>query len=595
MPLRADDFESSVYAIPPRWRTSTAYLNDFRTDESEKIFSVRGTVRNCSQPWRQTASFSRNGDLFVAVALWNVIALALVLLARGLPPRTFFVGDPGVKLIAARNAIEHPSRPLDIDLPRIGGQQVGLLDPFFRVHGDHAHATTSELFPLISAPLIAMFGIRGAFVLPAVGFLLALASIAYLGRVLDERRRWTLLLFVAVACTPLLFYALEFWEHTLAVGIAATGTILFVARRSSLSLLTSGLLLGLAALLRPEALCYCAALLVGARWLTPRPSIGDLTLVIVGVVIAYLSFATASAVHSGQLVGGHVTSNLSGIAQGWWANRVTILRVWFVPQNTAWFAGLAVLAMAALAAKDNPTGRKVVFTIGLAFVAVTTVAAASRVFQPASAWNAAPALLLAFMPFVRVRKGRTFLLVVALLSSSLVVLTAPNDGGGQWAPRYLLFASIPLAILSADAIERTRSVRFVGTATVAVLLLSCLFVQRNAYKELQSTKRTYERIVQLVERETPPGSYIVTDLWWLDQVTAALYPTRIVLFVDGAASAVRAFGLLATAPSIFVVRSDIESPPDAFDSWLDGTAFVIIRRTGIPERSLALSELVNRR
>ena len=105
-------------------------------------------------------------DRLLGIVLVGVIVAALVLLARGLPSRSFFVGDPGVKLIAARNAIEHPTHPLDIDLPRIGTERVDFLDPFFRVHGDHAHATTSELFPLIAAPLIAVFGMRGALVLP---------------------------------------------------------------------------------------------------------------------------------------------------------------------------------------------------------------------------------------------------------------------------------------------------------------------------------------------------------------------------------------------------------------------------------------------
>jgi hypothetical protein len=45
--------------------------------------------------------------------------------------------------------------------------------------------------------------------------------------------------------------------------------------------------------------------------------------------------------------------------------------------------------------------------------------------------------------------------------------------------------------------------------------------------------------------------YIVTDLWWFDQVTAALYPTRIVLFVNSP------LGVLATCPDahVFIVRS----------------------------------------
>src|SRR5262249_61799815 len=103
--------------------------------------------------------------------------------------------------------------------------------------------------------------------------------------------------------------------------------------------------------------------------------------------------------------------------------------------------------------------------------------------------------------------------------------------------------------------------------------------------------RTHERIVQFVESETPPGSYIVTDLWWFDQVTAGLYPTRVTLFVDNAQNAQRAAELLRAARNVFVVRSDMESPPDALQEWQDGALFPIGRRASIPERSLTLTEL----
>jgi hypothetical protein len=44
--------------------------------------------------------------------------------------------------------------------------------------------------------------------------------------------------------------------------------------------------------------------------------------------------------------------------------------------------------------------------------------------------------------------------------------------------------------------------------TVVALLVSSLFVQRNAYRELRGAKRTYERIVQFVEREIPAHSHV---------------------------------------------------------------------------------------
>jgi hypothetical protein len=531
-----------------------------------------------------------------ATLLWVVLAVVLLLLARGLPQRTFVVGDPGLKLIAARNAIEHPARPFDIDLPRVGGRPVDLLDPSFRIHGDHAHAATSEFFPLIAAPFIAAFGIGGAYVLPALGFLLALAATAWAGVALDARRSAAALVFTTAACTPLIFYGLEFWEHAPAVGIAALATATFVRWRSLPGLLTCGVLLGLSVLLRPEAAWYCAGLFVGAWWLPSRPGVRHLVAVAAGMAFVWVPAATASFVHSGQLLGGHVIGNMAGLSENWWWDRVWALRLWLAPPHFAWTAVCLLLPAAAIATRARPASRRAVEIAGATIVAVAAVAAARGLFAPASVWNAAPAaLLLIATPRLSERQGAKFLTVVAATCLLLVLLTAPNDGGGQWGPRYLLFAFIPVAILTADALATlVRRRRVVGTVAVVVVVASSLMVQRSAYKNLRGTKYAYGRLLEFVERGTSPGGYVVTDVWWFQQVTAALYPTRTVLFADGAPSARRALALVAGESSVSVVRSERESPGGSLDSWLDGTGFVVGRKTTSPEGTLVLTQLVRR-
>ncbi len=531
-----------------------------------------------------------------AALLWAVFAVALLLLARGLPQRTFVVGDPGLKLIAARNAIAHPARPFDIDLPRVGGRPVDLLDPSFRVHGDHAHAATSEFFPLISAPLIAAFGIGGAYVLPALGFLLVLAATAWAGVALDRRRSPTVLVLASAVCTPLLFYGLEFWEHAPAVGLAALATAMFVRQRSTLGLLACGFLLGVAILLRPEAAWYCAGLFVGSRWLPSRPAVRHVAAVLAGMAIVWVPAAAGSFIHSGQLLGGHVARNMSGLSEDWWWDRVRTLRTWLAPAPIGWTAVCLALSAAAIATKARPAARRAAAIAGAAFVAATAVAAALGAFGAASVWSAAPAALLVIaMPGFGAREGGRFLTVVALTCSLLTLLTAPNDGGSQWGPRYLLFAFIPVSILTADALAAmARRRRVLGVVAVAVVVASSLVVQRSAYKNLRGSKQAYARLLEFVERCTASGGYVVTDLWWLPQVTAALYPTRTVLFADSSAAARRALALLAGEANVSVVRSALESPPDSLDSWLEGTGFVVGRQTTSRERTLVLSELVKR-
>src|SRR5258708_15041735 len=96
-----------------------------------------------------------------ALVVCAAAAVALAVLAAGLPNDGFFVGDSGVKLIAVRNALAHPLHPFDIDVPAIGDVPAPeLLDPFFLPHGNHAHAETVAVFPVLTAPLFAVFGLR---------------------------------------------------------------------------------------------------------------------------------------------------------------------------------------------------------------------------------------------------------------------------------------------------------------------------------------------------------------------------------------------------------------------------------------------------
>jgi hypothetical protein len=449
----------------------------------------------------------------------------------------------------------------------------------------------------MAAPFIAAFGISGAYVLPALGFLLALAATAWAGVALDRRRSPTALILTAATCTPLLFYGLEFWEHAPAVGVAALATAMFVRRRSTLGHLTCGFLLGVAVLLRPEAAWYCAALFVGAWWLPSRPTVRHLAAVIAGMAIVWVPAAAASFVHSGQLLGGHVVRNMSGLSEDWWWDRIRTLHPWLAPSRLAWTAACLLLPAAAIATRARPAAGRAVEIAGATFVAVAAVAAARGAFEPASVWNAAPAALLVIAtPGLGARQGGKFLAVVAVTFSLLELLTAPNDGGSQWGPRYLLFAFIPISILTSDALAAVvRRQRVLGIVAAILVVASSLMVQRSAYKNLQGSKQAYGRLLEFVERGTSPGGYVVTDLWWFQQVTAALYPTRTVLFVDGSASARRALALLAGESNVSVVRSERESPAESLDSWLDGTPFVVGRQTTSRERTLVLSELVTRR
>jgi hypothetical protein len=471
-----------------------------------------------------------------------LLAFLVLVLARNLRPDTFFAGDSGVKLIAARHALARPSRPLEIPLPILAGSPVPFVDPFFARHGDHTHAVTSELFPLLTAPLIGLFGVRGAYLLPALGFLLTVAAVAALGQALDARRVawWTGI--VAVLTTPFLFYGLEFWEHMPAVALAAAGTVLIVKpgnRRpdaNGLRALVAGALFGAATLLRPEAAWFAVAVLVATRWLDPAPTWRTLAAAIAGGVLAAAPATVYTVLHFATLTPPHVSTNAGLLTDVSFGARAALARMWFLSRADG------------------------------------------------SIWRATPAIAVALAaPLVDPgRRGSAFLWVVAAVDAALVLLTAPNDGGAQWAPRYLLFAYVPLAILAADAAlsarrahftdRRTRyaaATRAVAAVVVTLVLVGGVWSQRAGYRALRGTKAEYGRLVDALSDAVPVGGTIVTDVWWLDQVAAGLSPRARFFYADNDREAVELTATLQAAFVSPVVRVTSHTSPHV-QTWGDG-------------------------
>jgi hypothetical protein len=485
-----------------------------------------------------------------AAAVVAAVGLLVSILAANVPHDSFVNGDPGVKLIAARAALAHPGRALQIDLPSIRGERLPFMEPFFFIHGDHAHALTSEAFVLMSAPLIAAFGVAGAYVLPLLGFLAVMIGCAWLGVALDPRRDPATIAAVAAVCTPFVFYGLEFWEHAPALGAASIGTALLVsARDHRRQVAVAGGLLGAAVLLRPEALWIIVAIGAALRLSPKRPGASDVSVALAACALMLLPLTAYALIHFGSLTTPHVSGNLASLSGGWFASRAGLAAAWFIP-----------------------SGRHIDF------------------------WSVAPAFVLALVPLPvgAARRGRAFLTTVAVLYVVLVLVTAPNDGGAQWGPRYLLFAYVPLTIVVADALSWLASNRWLASIAIGLVLWS-LWTDRSAYRDLRISKMIYGRMAAFVEQHSTPDEPIVTDLWWLDQVAARLSNKRIFLYAsrpDTRSDLVASIDR-GRVPGVVLIASPDEST-GGIAAWFTGTCYVPDTEASIPERHLTATHLRRR-
>jgi hypothetical protein len=533
-----------------------------------------------------------------------IAAIGIGWLAALLPAEGFYSGDSGLKLIAARNAINHPARPLDVDLPTSGGHPMPYVDPMMALHEGHGDILQSPLFPLISAPAIATLGLRGAYVLPAIAFVLLLSVLDVIRRHAMPDCSFPLLAWIAVAANPLFFYALEFWEHSVAVVLVAASMAAAVigGRFAQASwLLASGAFAGLAALLRPEAVWFVGALgLVttfskdaarfsteAARTLEVRgPAIFGW-----GVAIVIIPFTIANLVHTGTLLGPHASANLAPLTSGYLAGRWQRIAAWFQPHSPLALAGLLLVAAAWMAGTFH-VSLKARQVVALAGAVVIAAAAAARLLPRDSFWQAFPLSLLALVPAGSLPRPAVRLYVIALVTLAGIVLTATHDGGAQWGARLLLVTAPPLMVLAArGATEAMGAGRWqaVRVALVVLTLFAGLATSRSAYQELRSTKREYARLVQMTASSTAPGDIIVTNVWWFDQIAASLYGSRVFLYTADHSSAASVLDDLSSAN---VHRLELAWGSDAdasVDDVVRGSCFRIVSVREVPEHRLRLA------
>jgi hypothetical protein len=507
---------------------------------------------------------------FVLVLL-ALHAIVIVFLAASLPAGAWFVGDPGIKLIAARSAVAHPSRPLETELPPVTRDVVEQYrQPFFVPHDDHAHAFTSALFPLLTAPFLALFGLRGLYVLPAIGWLLIAPLTVALSRRLQTRASPTAVWIAMAAFSPFVFYGLEFWEHSLAVAALLGAACLALGGR----LFAAGVVGGIAVLLRPECGWSLAAIALVVTRRQPRASsFGPLAGFVAGVALALAPQALYNLLHFSSLAPEHVSGNLAQLQRGWWEDRRDFASIW-LGVHRAWTR--VAFALVILGAVAGRLGARRRWTMAVAMIGVLGLALElGRGHElRENLWRACPLALLALLPPGRGTWPRRDLWLLILVPLAGGLLTAPNDGGGQWGPRYLLAIVPPLMLLVFDTTTTMASAvgRRAAWFFVAAVFVASAAVTHSGYLELSQAKSFYAAMADETAREAR-GRPVLTDVWWVPQVNAAVLDHGRVLWVDTPEKGARWLGTRPAPDVLLVLNPGGPAGSVPLDVWTRGTCY----------------------
>lgn len=207
----------------------------------------------------------------------HITLLALILYALAWAASsslTFFSNDTGLRFLQVQElianrwqtfAITYPARFLDPELAH---------PPFYYAYGlldGEFYLSIAPFLPLLTSFVYVALGTWGLPLLPVAGGALTAVAAYQLGQ-LAQVKYPKLLLWTAVFATPVFFYSLELWDHTLATACAlwaVYGVARGVASGRWLPVAWGGVAAGLGLGQRPEMYLFALALAVGlllAAW-----------------------------------------------------------------------------------------------------------------------------------------------------------------------------------------------------------------------------------------------------------------------------------------------------------------------------------------
>lgn len=376
------------------------------------------------------------------VALLSVLYLAF--LVSSAQPGVFFSSDGGIKYLVVRQLTEgHGFKYMYLPQPQ--WVQAIWANGFFPIRPPFLYTSPSgylfvfpPAFQIISSFFYAHFGNPGLLVIPILSTLLLwLGFVLFLRRCGISPSRIAIGLFIFVFCSPLTIYGATYWEHMTAILLLFAGLSYLVRPPSGpITALVLGLLSGLAAWFRPEALIMNVLYGLALVYLFAREKQPPTILFLIGMALGVGSFLLFNKIEFDSFFGIHSRQVLKDSIEG----------------------GVEVSPIRNLIANNLINTRHFLFILFILPIAYI------------------------WLRYRRPLGTRTLLLIgIVLTYCILTPFMVPNDGGLQWGARYFL-PLITVVLVALLLVDKEWKPRYPGWATAIVLLIAAYDFQHNTYK-----------------------------------------------------------------------------------------------------------------
>ena len=485
-----------------------------------------------------------------------------------LPPDGFMCGDQGSKYLQTLAFAEQG--PLDPGI-RVRSHDI---DPEGKYREPQLIESRGRLLtifmwllPLAGAPMLALFGMRGLYVVPALSALVVFWCAARLGRRPDDRDGAITGLLVLLV-TPIVFYGLELWEHAPAAACVMIAAVLLKPDEGSEDSRTvdgragglgpwrcfaAGVAVMCGFLFREEAAVALPALLLGRAMSRDRDRLRDLVQAslwcLLGVLAVFVASTPMNLMMYGTPLPTHLTEEAVKSTQTspYLTVRRDVVSMLFMPAENRLLYAVALIAgvaasIYALARTASRAALAVVHTAVLVLLALAVGVPLWRLAHGIVQFNAYAVgssahtwvfvLALLYSPWLladdQTRIAR-YLIVSGILTVLLTAAIVPSTGGAQWSPRYFLLAT-PLLAVPAVQTGRSRSARRASALFARASLAASFVMLVFGIAYLEGAKNLFAGVTHSVARLTRDGDIIITDVFWVPEVASTLAPSRRMLF-----------------------------------------------------------------
>ncbi|MEJ7846114.1 MAG: hypothetical protein WKF93_10765 [Acidimicrobiales bacterium] len=476
-----------------------------------------GAEANAAPDTRPPAPPPRPRSRWSTVAKVLILVLVYAALAAAGDTRAASGSDAGGKVATVRTMAENGALDPDVGYWAEQADPDGDLHPLTKTDriGDRWVQVTTLPMAFLAVPLWQIGGPAALLALPMAGAVAAALGARAIARRLGARTGWPAFWMVGAA-SPIGFYALDFWEHAPAVGLALVAIALVMGDqlRPGRAVL-AGLSGGLAAALRPEIAIYLVVLALASVLVADRRSV--LRRQVPGaVVVAVVAGATlgANQVLERIVLGGGVQTARVGSqvdrAGGDLVDRardavVTTFGVLASAQPTALAIGALLVAGLVAVASGVRNGDRRGTALGGALVGIGYAmrAATGLGFVPGTL----PAAPMGVVALHRQRDGRARVLLIAATASLPLVWLFQWTGSlvPQWGGRYTLLTGALLVVLATVELEQ-RGWRSAGARAFVGLSVAVA-----AFGLLWHIQRTNEISATIEAIESAPADVVIVS------------------------------------------------------------------------------------